>query len=435
MPTNDGDSPRAVLLAPRWNRKDEACWGTRQVAGAIACAAQVHVVTTQGSTARTFDDGVFVVHELATADPVKEARRELAQAALASAVVGGRRSPGPSEACDGVDEAGVSEARVSEARVSEAGVSEAGRLYSQLTDSLGDPWSSVSLQLRELHPDFVVLADYRQIGAVRALDDSCPDVPVVLLPLSRELDRVSARLFADVLDRSCCSLAFTETERRVFGVSRDDGWARFIGLPMSANSSLLREPNAHTGDTGYLLVLSPHPIEGEGSEPLAHLVRTRFASTRVAIAASDAFVVCVDGVPLHTLAALDRRSDLLRLMAWARVTVDLRPGSLFGRHSLESLLYGTPIVVPASSAAREHAETGSAGLWFGGSAELIWSLEALGEPGVAEVLGEQGRRYTDERYGSTPAFITRTLAAIGELGRISFGPVPAWETSGDLDKV
>ena len=64
------------------------------------------------------------------------------------------------------------------------------------------------------------------------------------------------------------------------------------------------------------------------------------------------------------------RTDLWRLVAHALVTIDLAPGPIVARECVESLRFGTPIVVPVGSAAQPHADTG-AGLSFTGYAELL----------------------------------------------------------------
>jgi hypothetical protein len=100
-------------------------------------------------------------------------------------------------------------------------------------------------------------------------------------------------------------------------------------------------------------------------------------------------------------------------MAWARVTVDLRPGRLFARRCVDSLLYGTPIVVPADSRAREHAQRGRGGLWFENPAELAWCVESLLEPPTHDTISAQGLSYAEEEYGSTDRFVERVAEACG----------------------
>ena len=100
-------------------------------------------------------------------------------------------------------------------------------------------------------------------------------------------------------------------------------------------------------------------------------------------------------------------------MAWARVTVDLRPGPLFARRCVTSLLFGTPIVVPAGRRAREHAERGRGGLWSSNASELVWGVEALLDPPTRAAASAQGLAYAEEEYGSTDRFIDRVVAACG----------------------
>ena len=112
-------------------------------------------------------------------------------------------------------------------------------------------------------------------------------------------------------------------------------------------------------------------------------------------------------------------------MAWARVTVDLRPGTLFARRCVDSLLYGTPIVVPHDSRAREHAERGRGGLWFADPGELTWCVEALLEPEVHDSFARQGQAYAEEEYGSTDRFIDRVLEGCGLAPEPAAVPVTA----------
>ena len=182
---------------------------------------------------------------------------------------------------------------------------------------------------------------------------------------------------------------------------------------MAANSSALSEPNTWVGDTGYLLVLTDvESTEDHDEAELARLLRIRFPWSPVGIAHRDAFFAWHEG-RVNQGWPIERASDLSRLMAWAAITVDLHPGTLFGRRCVESLLFRTPIVVPADSVAREHAERGRGGLWFDGAAELLWCVEALESSGVRRTLAAQGQAYAEEEYGSTDRFIDRVTAACG----------------------
>src|ERR1700728_2973584 len=135
----DGN-PRVAILTPRWSEVDEAGWALRQVAGALACGAEVHVITTQGSHPRDRVDGVFSVHELATANPEADLRRDIVFSAL-----GASSRPG-----------GVAHVDTGAAPTGGTGIDQV------LAASLRTPWKAGANHLAKLAPDLVVLADYRQ---------------------------------------------------------------------------------------------------------------------------------------------------------------------------------------------------------------------------------------------------------------------------------
>ena len=113
-----------------------------------------------------------------------------------------------------------------------------------------------------------------------------------------------------------------------------------------------------------------------------------------------------------------RHMDLWRLMAWARCTVDLRPDRLLGLRTIESMLLSTPVVVPQGGRAHRHVASSDGGLWFADAAELVGCVDALVEDDDAGPrLGEQGRRYASEAYGSPSRFVDRVTEATGLPGR------------------
>ena len=118
-------------------------------------------------------------------------------------------------------------------------------------------------------------------------------------------------------------------------------------------------------------------------------------------------------VPVYT------RTDLWRLLAHARLTIDLAPGRIIARECIESLLFGTPIVVPEQSTARAHALAGG-GMTFSGYQELLACVTRLADEGVRTTLSADGRRYADARYGDQRFFVdsvTRALRAPIASGR------------------
>jgi hypothetical protein len=119
--------------------------------------------------------------------------------------------------------------------------------------------------------------------------------------------------------------------------------------------------------------------------------------------------------------AVDTRTDLHRLLAHARACVDLRPGGLISRECVESMLLGTPILVPRSSPAMQHAAEGG-GLWFSDPAELLGAAKELGRPELRDGLGRQARHLAASQFGDASSFVRR----VGEgLTQLLGGPAPA----------
>jgi hypothetical protein len=388
-----GSSPRvAVVMTPHWESASEEGWITRQVAGALATVADVHVVTPEGTSAGVSTDSVFTLHRLGTPiDPLSEISRDL----LLEGMVG----------------------------TASVGLASASGLVALSTRGLLAPWDGAAGVLAALSPEVVVIAGTDTLGARRAVDRYDPTAHVVLLALDGHRSHGAHRgdggdgpgTSGDLVTRSRSVLVVTEDEG--MGLPGDPAGTgvvvRRIGAPLSASPSARTEPNTWVGDTGYILVLTDVAEEAD-NEPaaLARLLRLRFPDPPVGIVHSDAFCAWHRGRVTRGW-AVERTSDLHRLMAWARVTVDLRPGRLFARRCVDSLLFGTPIVVPADSRGREHAERGRGGLWFSDPAELTWCVDALLDTRAHDAFALQGRAYAEEEYGSTDAFVDRVLAGCG----------------------
>jgi len=377
-----GGPPTVAVLAPTWGSTTEEAWMTRQVAGALADAADVHVITPQGRRAGHRIDSVFAVHELGT--PLARTaglRRDLLIEAVVATDTSGRVPP---------------------------------TIAPLLDRGVVEPWAGAADILGRLRPDLVVIAGHQHVGAVEAVDRAVPDVPVALLALGTDPDSISFPHFDRVFDRAAAILVVTEVERRAVGVAhgRPDRVFR-IGAPMAANPSARSEPNPWVGTTDYAIVLTDAHSEAEEEVvELARLIRFSFPEHPIGISYRDVFVVWHEG-RWSAGWPVERSSDLGRLMAWARVTVDLRPGPLFARRCVDSLLFGTPVIVPADSRAREHAQRGRGGLWFSTPGELMWCIEAMFDPGIRGPLGRQGQAYAEEEYGSTNRFIQRVVGAVG----------------------
>ena len=382
-PADHRARPVVAILTAHWGTAGEDGWITRQVAGALAYYGDVHIVTPEGTEAGSSTDGVFTLHRLAS-PPARE--HELRRDLLVQAF----RATGTSD-----DVAG----------------SEAVRRL--LDRGLVDSWDGATDVLDRLRPDRTLIVGHRNVGALEALDRHRPSAPYALLALADD-DGIACPRFDPLIARAASVLAVTEPEREsiVAHHGRADAvWQ--VGAPLSANPSARSEPNTWIGDSHYILVLTGVGREDESTEnELCRLIRMRFPERPVGISHTDAFCVWHQG-RLTNGWPIERSSDLARLLAFAAVTVDFRPGDLFARRALESLLYGSPIIVPAGSRAAEHARHGRAGLWFGDPAELVGCIEALLEPSAHSVVVAQGRAYAESEYGSTRQFISRVTASCG----------------------
>ena len=376
--------PVVAVLAEHWESKSEEGWIARQVAGALACIADIHIITPDGAAMGTSVDGVFSLHRMAAPiEPSAEIRRDLLVRGL-----------------------------------SDGGVCDAGPLPTELSLLLNrgliDPWRRAPEILAKYQPDLALIVGHTNVGAMAALDRYRTDVPIAMLALGSDDQSLAFAHFNHLFKRAQTVLAITETEcLSIREHHQGVGEVYRIGAPLAANPSALSEPNSSVGDTGYILVLSGVSLDEKSDESgLCRLLRVQFPDNVVGIAYTDSFRTWFNG-RVSTDGPIERSSDLSRLLAFARITVDLRPGRLFGRHCVESLLFGAPIVVPHQTRAREHAERGHGGLWFAHPGELVWSVEALLEPATHYALSAQGRSYAESEYGSTDDFIVRVTEACG----------------------
>lgn len=388
-----------AVLSRRWGTNDEAGWALRQVAGALACVADVHVVTPQGRQPMVRTSGALTVHELGCApDSRLEARRDVLIEAISRTRALGAGAPIASDL-------GLGKAATSGGRA----VDVLGKLVSR---GLAESWEPATTVLRALNPDLVVVGDYREVSALGAIDRAVPNTPLMVVPLGSNSEAISLAAFTPLFDRSRSTVVFTESEALASRAQCDTNAVHNVGLPLSVNSSVLREPPAQLGDADYIFVITGAPeSSSDPASALARLLRARFSDHNLALAGTDTFVVSMSGVA-NRAPGVERGSDLLRLIAWARATVDLRPGRLFARRSLESLLYSTPIVVPSESRAREHAERGG-GLWFDGPADLLYCVEAMFDHEIGASLGDRGKSYAESVYGSPDRFVDNVVLVAG----------------------
>jgi hypothetical protein len=186
-----------------------------------------------------------------------------------------------------------------------------------------------------------------------------------------------------------------------------------VGLHVPVHPLAAQRRHNGLGFTGYVLVLSDRePAIADRDVP------TPLAAWLVAALPRQDVVVVEDGVAsawrsrsLRGRIVIDTRTDLWRLVAHALVAVDLGPGRLLARECVESLRYGTPIVVPTATTAAELAARGG-GLSYGDAAELVACVDAVGDRELRNTLGSRGRQFADDWYGDADLFVKRIRGAV-----------------------
>jgi hypothetical protein len=193
----------------------------------------------------------------------------------------------------------------------------------------------------------------------------------------------------------------------------DDDAPDFIRLHVPINPIAATHRHNGLGFTGYLLVLTDRLGSPDISPPTAMVawLTARFPDSNVVVV-EEANAAVWRGRVLRGVVPVYTRTDLWRLLAHARVTIDLAPGQIIARECIESLRFGTPIIVPAHSAAGPHAVAGG-GMTFAGYSELLAGVTRLFDEDVRSTMSADGRRYADAQYGDQQVLVgsvTRALA-------------------------
>jgi len=119
------------------------------------------------------------------------------------------------------------------------------------------------------------------------------------------------------------------------------------------------------------------------------------------------------------------RMNLWRLMAGAALTVDVRSPGPIGREAIESLRFGTPVVVPNDSVAAEHAQQSNGGLWYRSPGEMVDCVGTLLDDEDLRVgLGASGARWAEQLHGDTESFVEAAICLVlGTPEELSASPL------------
>ncbi len=166
------------------------------------------------------------------------------------------------------------------------------------------------------------------------------------------------------------------------------------------------------GFTGYILVLTDRAASPsvEPPTPAVGWLTSHFFDHHVVVVEGGA-AAAWKGRALRGVVPVDTRTDLWRLLAHAQLTVDLKPGNVIARESIESLRFGTPIVVPSGTVAAAHTYAGG-GFVFADTRGLLDGVESLLDQSTRQSCSREGLRYANTVYGDPAAFVTRLAGAL-----------------------
>jgi hypothetical protein len=373
---------RIAIVTRSWGTSDDGAELTRLVAGALARCGDVeilHCTDTRAPAVRA--ESVFTVHAV----PLLDAHPERSAIAVAAATVGD--APVPPAIVD-------------------------------LLERWEGTAPGVPALLKEIDPDVVVLA-----GASQPWELGCLGVAgrrdrprVVALPMLGANGIALSRGLSGIVEVSDVVATIHPGEHRALAAEFGD---RVLLTPLDIALPLNRSATAQglfgVGWFGpYAVVIRRFPADGgRYADSVTHDV-LRSALGGVAVAEVDGGKWRIaDAENTAELPVNPTRVNLWRLMANGLMTIDLRPPDRFGREAIESMLLGTPVVVPDKSAAMEHAAAADGGLWYRNLGEVLDCAEALCDEGIRLALGRQGSAYAQAHHGAMDAFVGRCAALAG----------------------
>jgi len=386
---------RVVIVTTRWgDPNSESGVVLRLLAGALSSRCQVEVVwlRTEPDQAiahgpiRTISDSVFRVHEV-PAGHCEPEHAALLRTALARA--GGPRLPA-----------------IAGKRLLELG---------------GGKTRSAASHIASLDPESVVLAGPETWWLPATLRSLMPATRIVsvpllggdpivesaeLAPLAGELDGVGVLSHREAQGISQQVKAHKASARPKAPEMLELDVALAVNLP-SAESLLVGM--SHFGS--YVVVITSFGQDSvrPGSAPGHDYLRQVLGPIAIAEVAGKRWSIS-DRTKQREVPVDASRPNLWKLLRHAQVCLDLRPQGIVGRETLESLLLGTPVVVPELTVAAEHAERSNGGLWYGDYRELAQAGAAIvSNPSLRLALSEQGREWARRTHGDHSRFVEQAV--------------------------
>jgi hypothetical protein len=193
------------------------------------------------------------------------------------------------------------------------------------------------------------------------------------------------------------------------GGSDNSDW---LGMHVPINQLAAAHRHNGLGFTGYVLALSDRrgaPTCNPPTDAVAWMTAGLHRAQVVVVENGSAAVW--QGRALRGVVDVETRTDLWRLFAHALCVVDLEPGPIIATECIEALRFGTPIVVPAHSAAAAHTRSGG-GAGYCSIGELLQILDLMTVPSHRAQLSAAGKQYADTCFGDAAGFVQRLSARI-----------------------
>jgi hypothetical protein len=396
--------PCVVIVTNAWGSNwGERAAATRLVAGAVALRARVVIVSIEDRSRSRYrqdrlrHDGIFPVYS--------------------AAAPSGRGTAGGVERPEDVAADALQSDLVRASLARQPG----GRLPEAVARGLlaraGQPsFEAVAMTMAEA-PDVVVLAGPAALWMADALPIGSKRPRVVLLPLCGDDPLLSSAAFRPLANEADAIGVFSALEMgRVTSPLPDESASRVHRLRLALPVNRLAATAGIVGVSAfgrYVLMISGFADDpASGRCPPHDYLRHVFGDIAVAEVRRNRWLVTGQGRSFEMTWA-PTRMNLWRLMAQAAVTVDLRSPGPIGREAIESLHFGTPVVVPDSSVAAEHAAASNGGLWYRNQGEMVDFVRAiLEDDAVASQLGANGERWAEQAHGDTESFVTEATRVV-----------------------
>ena len=278
--------------------------------------------------------------------------------------------------------------------------------------------------MASLEPDSVVLAGPETWWLPKALGQAGIDPRVVSVPLLGDDPLVDLPQFGPMVASVQSVGVLSQAEHRRVATRLETG-PRLLPTPrpeiieldvaFSVNrpaASQLMVGMSHFGRFVVLLTGFPPGSPGALRSPGHDYVRQALGPFAVAEVALERWTIS-DGRQSRVVPVGASRPNLWKLLAHGELCLDLRPQGIVGRETLESLLFGTPVVVPEATIAAEHAERSGGGLWYGNYGEMFDAAKAIIDaPSLRDRLSGNARRWAEETHGDQRRFTAQVARLV-----------------------